>query len=166
MVVESLVKTYVCVRDMERSVEFYVRLGLEIAYRNPERSRTFLWVNAAHRQQITLWLPSAARPFCQQHVAFGVELNRVRAAKAWLEQNGIAPFADFGKAPIEPIVHNWIPAASFSFNDLDGNHLEFFAPLEGEPIPDDRLPPKEQQPLYLSDWEELRRDLDGVVRPP
>jgi lactoylglutathione lyase len=164
MVVDSLIKTYMCVRDMDRAVEFYARLGLDVAYQNPERTRTFLWVNAARRQQITLWLPSAARPFCLQHVAFGVELSRVRAAKEWLEGNGIELFADFGKAPIEPIVHNWIPAASFSFNDLDGNHLEFFAPIPGAPIPEDRLPPREQQPLYLSDWERLRRQLDQSGR--
>ncbi len=34
---------------------------------------------------------------------------------------------------------------------------ELSARLPGGPIPDDRYPPKERRPIYLSEWERLRR---------
>ena len=39
---------------------------------------------------------------------------------------------------LRTIVRDWMPAASLSFRDPDGNHLEQLARLPGGPIPDDR----------------------------
>ncbi|TAK22709.1 MAG: hypothetical protein EPO26_10635 [Chloroflexota bacterium] len=91
------------------------------------------------------------------HHAFGVDLETLRDMKAWLESRGATNFiTDFGREPREPIVHNWIPAACISVRDPDGNHIEFSACLPGRPIPAEHMPPPEQQPMYLSEWERLR----------
>ncbi|HEY3082964.1 MAG TPA: VOC family protein [Chloroflexota bacterium] len=155
--IEALCKTYLLVRDLERAAAFYGRLGLEVANPDPEAGRAYFWVDPARTQCLVLREASESRPFAPRHVAFGVSLEHLRSATDWLAGRGAEPTGDWGKEPGEAIVHNWIPAASLSFRDPDGNHLELSARLPGGPIPDDRYPPKERRPLYLSEWERLRR---------
>jgi lactoylglutathione lyase len=149
-VIRSLFKTYLLVRDMDRAVEFYRRLGLRLAYRYADGSRAFLWVDAASTQCIALRLVDERRPFARRHVAFGVALSDLQRAEAWLAERTLHPIADWGLDPIEPIVNNWVPAAALSFEDPDGNHVELSAPLDGPPIPG------LAETLYLSDWERCR----------
>jgi catechol 2,3-dioxygenase-like lactoylglutathione lyase family enzyme len=185
-VLRSFHKTFVSVREMRRSVAFYRRLGLELAaYRTAENPRAYqplaadrlapgeppegvdgwtralFWIDRARTQCLVLSTATDERPFRRQHIAFNVDLADLRRAGEWMAERDLTPFADFGKEPTEPIVHNWLPSASFSFTDPDGHHLELSAPLPGAPLPDAHLPPKEQQPLYLSEWEQRRARLDA-----
>jgi lactoylglutathione lyase len=185
-VIKSYFKSWLPVREMARSVPFYASLGLELAgYRADDRidaylpigryrragqelteevyatwSRAFFWIDAEHTQCIILGTPRADRPFLWQHVAFEVDLEELRRAGAWLAERGISELvADFGRPATEPIVHNWIPSASFSFRDPDGNQIELSARLPGGPIPEADLPGVE--PLYLGEWERLRSRVAG-----
>lgn len=45
----------------------------------------------------------------------------------WLKEREIEPIPSFGKEPIEPIVHTWMPAAAIYFHDPDHNELELIA---------------------------------------
>lgn len=172
----SFFKLFLLVRDLARSVPFYQGLGLElVAFRakatrhvytplgeatvDPSWTRAVFWIDRARTQLLILAEPGE-RGWRRQHIAFDVALADLGRAHAWLAERGLAPLPDFGREPIEPIVHNWIPAASLLFEDPDGNQLELSARLPGAPIPDEHLPPAEQQPLYLSEWERLRKRLD------
>jgi catechol 2,3-dioxygenase-like lactoylglutathione lyase family enzyme len=119
-------------------------------------------IDRARTHLLILALVTPEQPWRRQHVAFDVDLADLRRAHARLAERGVAPLPDFGRPPVEPIVHSWIPAASLLFPDPDGHQLELSAHLPGAPIPEAHLPPAEQQPLYLSEWERLRARLDRV----
>ncbi|HEY3082967.1 MAG TPA: VOC family protein [Chloroflexota bacterium] len=150
-------KTFMRVHDLERASAFFRRLGFEPAPGDPRPTRSWFWIDPERTQLLVLAQATEQQPWFMSHHAFDVDLASLRTAKAWLEERGVTEFiTDFGRAPVEPIVHNWIPAACFSFRDPDGNHIEFSARLPGKPIPAEHLPPPDRQPLYLSEWERLR----------
>ena len=151
-------KTFLRVRDMERSKSFYAKLGFELATGDPRPTRAFFWIDPERTQLLVLATPTEERPWAFSHLAFEVGLERLRTMRPWLEARGIADFiADFGREPREPIVHNWIPSACISVHDPDGAHIEFAARLPGAPIPEERIPPGTVLPMYLSEWERLRK---------
>jgi catechol 2,3-dioxygenase-like lactoylglutathione lyase family enzyme len=187
--IRSFAKMSLVVHDIGRSLDFYSRLGLTLAaYRtadNPqayqaieshnrtgaklqdvvgEWTRALFWFDEERTHCFYLMKSAENRPFCPQHIGFDVDLAGLRRAHEWLRSRGVEPGKDFGKEPLEPIVHNWIPSASLSFADPDGHHVELHARLPGEAIPDEHLPPQDQQPLYLSEWERLRATIDRRAR--
>jgi lactoylglutathione lyase len=174
--IRSFFKLFLPARDLARSVPFYQSLGLDLAaFRTAARShvyapvgdavvdptwtRAVFWIDRARTHCLILSLAAAEQPWRRQHVAFDVDLADLRRAQAWLAERGTAPLPDLGKPPLEPVVHNWIPAASLLFPDPDGHQLELSARLPGAPIPEQHLPDA-AEPLYLSEWERLRARLD------
>lgn len=143
----GLFETHLDVADLDRSLAFYLGLGLETALRREvdaarvdahsrgARRFAFLWVGGQGRAMVGLWERSAGtiRP---QHCAFEVALPELPSLVAHLAQRGIA-FRDFFQRPTtSPSVLGFIPAASLYFDDPDGHVLELLAPIPAAPRPD------------------------------
>jgi catechol 2,3-dioxygenase-like lactoylglutathione lyase family enzyme/GNAT superfamily N-acetyltransferase len=157
--IQSLYETHLTVRDMPRALEFYDRLGLELADVNAEGTVAFYWIGKPKAQMLGLWLASEERPFVQGHFAFEVDREGLSRAREWLAARGISPAAAFGRAPTEPVVHTWMPAASLYFDDPDGNVLEFITVLPDEPLPGGLR--SGTGVVYLSEWERLQKERSG-----
>lgn len=147
--ISGLYETHLEVSDLERSVEFYGKLGLTLGVKHIKGA--FFWITEPGQQLLGLWVTSEGRPVNKRHFAFQVEPERLFHAKEWLAERGIPLVPQFGREPLEPIVHPWMPAATVYFDDPDGNSLEFLAMLPEEPV---------QMPgvLYYSDWVKLKRE--------
>lgn len=135
---------------MDRSIEFFKSLDLELALVNEEKTMAFFRVGgSAQRQMLGLWKVEAGKPVKRNHFAFRVSLENLLKSKEWLLSRGIEVEESFGLAPTEPIVHTWSPAASNYFRDPDGNSLEFISLLDDEPM----LP---AIAVHFSEWERMK----------
>lgn len=142
--INNLYETHLQVRDLQTSIDFYMKLGLELSLLIEERKVAFFYIGA-DRQLLGIWEVPSGREVSKRHFAFGTDLDQLVHAIEWLKERGIEPISSFGKEPIEPIVHTWMPAAAVYFNDPDGNELEFIAWLDGDPKEIGDVP-------YLSEW--------------
>ncbi len=149
MMTRHLYETHIKTKDLDRAIEFYERLGMELAHTSKNRKAAFFWFgNSEEKQQmIGIWEVSEEK-YVNNHFAFGVSYQEILQATSWLKDRNIEPRPDFGLAPIEPIVHTWMPAASVYFNDPDGNSLEFIHVLDDQPN-------KDLEVKYLSEWKKL-----------
>jgi lactoylglutathione lyase len=141
----NLFETHLNTSNLEQSIDFYEKLGLQMAYNIEERRVAFFRFGTEPKMSQMLGIWETKKPVDRKHIAFGVSYREISSAINWLKDKGIEATEDFGLAPIEPIVHTWMPAASVYFLDPDGNSLEFIHLLDGEPQP-------ELGVIYLSDW--------------
>ncbi|PRO64509.1 VOC family protein [Alkalicoccus urumqiensis] len=131
--IKGLYEAHLPVRDIETSIAFYRRLGLEIAHQG--EAVTFFWIEKG-RSWLGLWQTDKVNtPYhpSLRHIAFQVELADLVEAKEFLEKKGIAVREAFDFQPEEqPIVlpNNPQTHAAVYFKDPDGNSLEFITPLQ------------------------------------
>ena len=142
--IKSIYETHLEVTEIDEALHFYEKLGLQVALKLEERKAAFLYVGK-DKQMLGLWQVPEEKKVIKRHFAFGVELDFLQKSLLWLKEQGIEPKQAFGKEPIEPIVHTWMPAASVYFEDTDGNELEFISLLDSEPESEPRI-------VYLSEW--------------
>jgi lactoylglutathione lyase len=149
----GLYETHVSTKNLSNAIKFYQELQLELAYTVEERRAAFFWLGDPSRkeQMLGIWEVPEDR-FTPSHFAFSVSLNDLLEVPEYLARKGIDLSPSFGLDASEPVVHPWMPAASFYFKDLDGNSLEYIAVLDQEPKQD--LPA-----LHLSKWMELNNSL-------
>jgi lactoylglutathione lyase len=145
--IQNLYETHLQVSNLEKSIQFYKKLGLQLGLVNKERKVAFFYIGEA-KQLLGLWEVPNGKQVNPRHFAFGTELDQLMNSINWLRERGIEPISEFGKEPIEPIVHTWMPAASVYFKDPDGNELEFIAWLKDNPKDIGHVP-------YLSEWNEI-----------
>jgi lactoylglutathione lyase len=145
----KIYETHVNTRNLEQSIAFYQSLGLELAYVIEERRVAFFWLGEAgtKEQMLGVW-EEPAETFTPSHFAFAVSLDELLKIPSFLEKRGIELRPSFGLDASEPVVHTWMPAASYYFADLDGNSLEYLALLEGEARP-------ELGVVHLSEWQRV-----------
>jgi len=132
-VIKGLYEANLPVSDFETSIEFYQGLGLELAYKGPRV--TFFWIEKG-KSWLGLW-PSehANTPYHPsiRHVAFYVELEDMKRAQEWLDEQGFTVRDAFGVSGEDQpcILQNGAnPHAAIYFDDPDGNSLEFITPLK------------------------------------
>jgi catechol 2,3-dioxygenase-like lactoylglutathione lyase family enzyme len=145
----TLYETHIYTTDLETSIAFYQKLGLDLAYVIPERKVAFFWFDPNHKkgQMLGIWeLPHDKMR--KNHFAFQVGYEDIKNAVQWLKERGIESDSAFGHEGSEPVVLTWMPAASLYFRDPDGNELEFIHILEEQKQ-------TEKDVLYLSEWENL-----------
>lgn len=145
--IHNLYETHLQVKDLQVSIEFYKKLGLELSLVINERKVAFFYIGK-ERQLLGIWEVPIGTEVSKRHFAFGTSISDLVHAIEWLKAREIEPKSSFGKAPTEPIVHTWMPAAAVYFDDPDGNELEFIAWLDGEPKDVGYVP-------YLSEWNEM-----------
>lgn len=130
--IKGLYEAHLPVSNLSTSIEFYKKLGLEIAYRNEKI--VFFWIEKGN-SWLGLWETDQVNiPYHPsiRHIAFKVDLEDMYQAKEWLEQKGISVRTSFGFPPEkQPLVlpNNPQAHAAIYFEDPDGNSIELIAPL-------------------------------------
>lgn len=165
--ITGLYETHLEVSNLERSIEFYQRLGLQLALIDQRRSIAFFWVGQPGEFMLGLWQTSEGvelgpnRPMATRHFAFRVSADDIKNAKTWLAERGIECQNGQGKPTEEPIVHRWMAAAVVYFPDPDGNLLELVGVLDEVPdVPqEDTIPPGAAFTPTLSDWLKERSNI-------
>lgn len=133
----DLFEVHLAVRNLDDAIGFYRDIvGLTVAHVTSGRQAAFLWIGAARKAMLGLWVAGSAPQGVTLHTAFRVSWADVMAAPGLLRNAGVTPL-DFDGGPTElPVVLAWIPAAAVYFRDLDGHLLEYIAMLPHEPRPD------------------------------
>jgi lactoylglutathione lyase len=142
----KLYETHIFTKDLDAAISFYQNIGLSLAHYIKERKVAFFWIGDSNKKEhmLGVWEVPAEK-WIGNHFAFHISLEEMKSIKEWMKSHGILPRKEFGKEPIEPIVHTWMPAASIYFDDPDGNSLEFISVLPQNPRP-------ELDMMYLSEW--------------
>ncbi|MBD1372843.1 VOC family protein [Hazenella sp. IB182357] len=130
-------ETHLQVSQLDQSIHFFEKLGLQLAHKIKERRVAFFFVGP-NKQMLGIWEVPEGQTVQKSHFSFGVSHQDIEKAILWLKSIG-------SKEPIEPIVHTWMPAACVYFLDPDGNSLELLTLLDDTPIITDDFP-------YLSEW--------------
>ncbi|MDP4162774.1 MAG: VOC family protein [Bacillota bacterium] len=143
----KLYETHVYTRNLEAAIAFYEGLDLELAYVINERRVAFFWLGDADKkeQMLGIWEVPEEK-FRTSHFAFYVSLDELLQVPAFLLKRGAQVLPSFGLDASEPVVHTWMPAASYYFQDPDGNSLEYLALIDGDPNP-------ELGAVHLSTWQ-------------
>ncbi len=131
-IIKGLYEAHLPVSNLTSSIEFYKKLGLEIAYKSDKLA--FFWIKKGE-SWLGLWETDKVKtPYhaSLRHIAFKVELEDIKKAKQWLEQRGIPVRTAFGFSPEnQPLVlpNNPQAHAAIYFDDPDGNSIELITPL-------------------------------------
>ncbi|MDP1418193.1 VOC family protein [Peribacillus simplex] len=146
--IRGLYEAHLPVSNLNRSIEFYEGLGLELDHK-VEDNLAFLWIEK-DKSWLGLWETEKVEVEYHpslRHIAFQVSLEDLKSSVVWLEDRGYAPRVAFGFEPVEPFVmpHGEYAHAKIHFNDPDGNSLELISKLEN--------PKKITNRMYLSEWE-------------
>ena len=128
MQIQALGHVVLKVRDLERSVPFYNEvLGLKKVGRYKDRM-VFFSIDDNHHDIALLETdrdapsaPKAGPGLAHIALKVGDSLDQLRAAKAWLEQNGVE---------IDHMSEHLV-SQSLYFHDPDGNQIEVF--VDGDP---------------------------------
>lgn len=133
----KLFETHVYTRNLEKAIDFYRSLDLEIAIVLEDRRVAFFWLGDVEKreQMLGVWEVSEEN-FRRSHFAFEVSLETLLEVPDYLKKRGIEVLPSFGLDASEPVVHAWMPTASYYFADPDGNSLEYLALIEGESRPE------------------------------
>ncbi len=152
-VIKGLYEVHLPVRDLQRSIEFYKNLGLQIACEYDDV--TFLWI-VPKKTWLGLWKTKisedrdpASFPGHGRHLAFEVDFDDIKKAIHWLTEKGITLRSHGGLEPLEPIARPHQQNVSIYFDDPDGNSLELMCNLP------DGSPNEPSQMMYLSQFEKL-----------
>jgi catechol-2,3-dioxygenase len=145
--IRGMYETHIQVSDLNRSIKFYESLGLVVDSISVRRKIAFFCFNkySQHETMLGLWEVKEGESVHTRHFAFNVTLEDLLNAKQWLAERGIMSKAVFGRDGSEPIIHANDPAAAIYFDDPDGNELEFYARISGEPR-------ATSSTLLLSEW--------------
>lgn len=149
----SLYETHVNTVNLEKAIAFYESLELELAYVIKERRVAFFWFGKTSKkeQMLGVW-EVKEEEFQRKHFAFRIPFDNLQHVPKFLRSKEILVRGGFGLDTTEPIVHAWMPAASYYFQDPDGNSLEYIALLDGKSRP-------ELGTLHLSEWEKRVNDI-------
>ncbi|TKD72653.1 VOC family protein [Pseudalkalibacillus hwajinpoensis] len=131
--IKGLYEAHLPISDVTESIEFYKKLGLELAHQGDEV--TFFWIEKG-KSWLGLWKTDKVKtPYhpSLRHIALYVELEGLLDANEWLNERGIEVRTAFNfKSDQQPIVLPNYPQshAAIYFDDPDGNSLELITPLK------------------------------------
>ncbi|MCQ4087000.1 VOC family protein [Saccharibacillus sp. JS10] len=145
----GLYEAHLPVSQLERSVEFYTKLGLELAWKTEDIA--FFWIEK-EKSWLGLWEGEAYKtPYdpSLRHIAFRVGYEELKNSLSWLKSIGVeaVPFGD--RDSVEPFVRPNQGNASVYFKDFDGNSLEFMCFIS---VPESLR--KVSDKLSFAEWEE------------
>ena len=150
--IKGIYEAHLPVSDFKKSIEFYKKLELEIAYQ--QENLVFFWIEKG-RSWLGLWETDKVKtPYhpSLRHIAFLIDRDNMQGIKEWLKERDIAVSTNFGFLPEkQPLVlpNNPQAHAAIYFKDPDGNSIEFIAPL--------RLDYKEEfKMMTLEEWNQTK----------
>src|SRR3954453_22642999 len=127
----ALFESHLTVADLGRSTAFYSELvGLQLAYRVPERGAAFLWIGGRGRSMLGLWESGSAPIGERLHIALSASVDDVLTSCDRLGAAGVTPLSFFGTETGEPSVIAWMPAVAVYFEDPAGHMIEYLAMLD------------------------------------
>ncbi|MED3549677.1 VOC family protein [Cytobacillus praedii] len=130
--IKGLYEAHLPVSNLKQSIDFYKKLGLEIAYQTEKL--VFFWIEKG-KSWIGLWeTEKSTTPYhpSLRHIALQIDIESMQDVKEWLELKGVKINTNFGFPPEQqPLVLPNYPNAhaAIYFLDPDGNSLELIAPL-------------------------------------
>ncbi|UOR12865.1 VOC family protein [Halobacillus amylolyticus] len=148
--IKGLYEAHLPVSNLERSIDFYEGLGLEVDH-IVDKKLAFLWIDR-NKSWLGLWETENVQVDYHpslRHIAFEVSFKDLQNSITWLKEKGYKPRKAFGFAPIEPFVMSYdtYAHAKIHFDDPDGNSLEFISTMENKNKVTGRM--------YLSEWMKL-----------
>lgn len=136
------------VSNLEASIEFYKKLGLNFAWRDEDTA--FFWIEEG-KSWLGLWegneYQTSYHPSLR-HVAFRVSYDDLKKSVEWLTSLDVRPVPFGSRSSIEPFIRPHQGNASVYFEDPDGNSLELMCFIN-VPEPLRQLTNK----LSFSEWE-------------
>lgn len=147
--IKGLYEAHLPIRDVQRSIAFYEKLGLELWFATDDVAG--FWI-APRASWLGLWVHEHAEleyHASTRHVAFEVDYANIKRAREWLLEREIEPVEDAGFEPKEPFVRLRLGTVSLYFKDPDGNSLEFICNVD---VPDAF---RDRGSMYLSEFEDL-----------
>jgi catechol 2,3-dioxygenase-like lactoylglutathione lyase family enzyme len=148
-VIKGLYETHLPVRDLQRAIVFYEKLGLERVFTTEDV--VFFWIKP-HVSWLGLWVHEHAdlqyHP-STRHLAFEVDYADIKRARDWLLARGIETRGDHGFEGTEPFVRPSQGNVSLYFDDPDGNGIEFICEID---IPASL---RDRKAMYVSEFERL-----------
>jgi len=130
--IKGLYEAHLPVSNLENSIVFYQKLGLELAYKKGKVA--FFWI-VKGESWLGLWESDSVELKYHpsiRHLAFKIDEGDLEHVKEWLSSIGIEVRTEFGFTPEhQPLVlpNNPHAHAAIYFSDPDGNSLELIAPL-------------------------------------
>ncbi|MFS0654643.1 VOC family protein [Bacillus sp. 179-C3.3 HS] len=150
--IKGLYEAHLPVSNLEKSIEFYKKLGLEKAYE--QEKLVFFWIEKGC-SWLGLWETDQVKtPYhpSLRHIAFQIDRENLQSVKEWLAERDIDVSTSFGFPPEkQPLVlpNNPQAHAAIYFKDPDGNLIEFIAPL--------RLDVEEEfKMMTLEEWNQTK----------
>ncbi|MCM3172089.1 VOC family protein [Paenibacillus sp. MER 99-2] len=127
----GLYEAHLPISDKNRSIHFYSKLGLELAWEDEDTA--FFWIEK-EKSWLGLWEGEEHRlPYHPsiRHIAFRVSYEELKHSITWLKTIGVEPVPFGRRSSVEPFVRANQGNASVYFNDPDGNSLELmcFVPV-------------------------------------
>jgi catechol-2,3-dioxygenase len=108
------------VKELSRAETFYRNvLGLEVGLRDEKRKWLFLRAGGAAGMIV---LQETPEEWHSQHFAFAVSDAELDEAAVEIQERGVNVDG--------PYLHDWMPARSVYFSDVDGHQLELCAPVD------------------------------------
>src|SRR3954471_23071561 len=108
----QLYETHLPVSDTEKSRKFYLDVvGLQFAYRAPDRDIVFLWIGPARSSMLGLWGPTTTYGSAPHRCHFGMQLTlpELLAVGKRLNNLGVSTHNFAGEQTTEPSVIGWMP---------------------------------------------------------
>lgn len=146
--IKGLYEAHLPVSDLQKSIVFYQKLGLELAYRQNQLAFFWIvkgdsWIGLWESKEVLLDYHPSIR-----HIAFRIDEEDLLQVKEWLQSIDIEVRTAFGYLPAQqPLVLPNFPHAhaAIYFADPDGNSIELISPiqLDGD---------KEFPMMSLDDW--------------
>lgn len=130
--IKGIYEAHLPVSNLKKSIEFYKKLDLEIAYQ--QEKLVFFWIEKG-RSWLGLWETDKVKiPYhpSLRHIAFQIDRDDMQGIKEWLKERDIDISTNFGFPPEkQPLVLPNNPQAhtAIYFKDPDGNSIELIAPL-------------------------------------
>ena len=117
--IRGIYEVAIPVKELSKAETFYREvLGLEIGLRDEARNWLFLRAGGPAGMIV---LQQNTGDWQAQHFAFAVSDEELDKAAAELEERGVVVDG--------PYFHEWMPARSVYFSDVDGHELELCAPI-------------------------------------
>jgi catechol 2,3-dioxygenase-like lactoylglutathione lyase family enzyme len=150
--IKGLFEAHLPVSDLEVSIEFYKKLGLEFAYRDEETA--FFWIERG-MSWLGLWEGKEVQtPYhpSLRHIAFRVEYEFMKQSLNWLKERNIEAVPFGVRGTNAPFIRPYQGNTSVYFTDPDGNSIEFMSSVS---VPDHL---KSHPSCTLDEWEVLLVD--------
>lgn len=147
--IKGLYEAHLPVKNIETSIEFYEKIGLELAWRGS--GTVFFWIEK-NKVWLGLWegeeFQTRYHPSLR-HIAFQVSYQDLKKSLPWLESRQIQAVPFGSRTSIEPFIRPYQSNASIYFEDPDGNSLELMCYVE---VPDELKNITDK--LSFDGWEE------------